>query len=241
MQKYHVLKNNCEHLVMLGTIGRKTNFQISIQLHHELRKFTEPVRSCPSHIGDAVTRSVSKGALKAVGKVAGGVLVRATARAAARGGLTGTVAETSETVSLGPILSNAFRVGYPAAINGVTVGLVSGVAGAINLGVEGTLLTRGIYKLKRKKKFNLISETEYRRGVTKQAFTRVNTFLGATGGAIAGQLAIPVPLVGAVVGSVVGTAVGKVSGHCEGIIASNLIKEKNIELPIIVHCIFSTY
>ena len=191
---------------------------------------------------DAITRSLSKGALKALSKVAGGLIVRGVARSAAKGGITGTLTEGTEAVSLGPILSNAFKVGYPTAISSASVGLVSGVAGVLNLGIEGSLLTRDIYKLKRKRKYNIISQTDYKRGVVKQSFTRVNTFFGATGGAIVGQVAIPVPVLGAFIGSAIGTAVGKVAGHYEGEAAANkLIKEKEIDLPVTVHCKYSSY
>ena len=57
---------------------------------------------------------------------------------------------------------------------------------------------------------------------------------GGAGGAIVGQLIIPVPVLGAVVGGTIGTLVGKAAGHGEGFLASKLIKDKPVDLPVIV-------
>ena len=60
---------------------------------------------------------------------------------------------------------------------------------------------------------------------------------GGAGGAIVGQLIIPVP----VLGGTIGTLVGKAAGHGEGFLASKLIKDKPVDLPVIVRNKYSRY
>ena len=229
-QGYNLFTNNCEHLAMLATVGQKMSIQVSTEMYDELSQHSARIAT---QSYDTVARNASSGTVKAVGKVAGGVISRTIARTAVKGGVTGGTAEVSET-SVASALSSAFRVGYPAAISGVSVGVVAGAALVANTSIEAPLLTREIYKAHRKKKFGVISNNDFKREVTRETFTRVNTVLGGVGGAIAGQVIIPVPILGAVVGRTIGTLAGKAAGYGEGILASKLIKDKPVDLPVIV-------
>ena len=219
---------------MLATIGRKLSIQVSKELYEDLsQRIVSPL---VVHGSDVIARSSSKGVLKATGKVVGSAVARAAARTAVKGGLTGATAESAEATFAGAV-SNAFKVGYPAAVTGASIGIVSGVAVAANAGIEGPMLVRGIYKLHRQKKFKKISKQAYKRGVTHASITRVSTFVGGSGGALIGQVTIPVPVLGAVVGGVLGTVTGKVAGHFGGrAIANAAFKDKIVDLPVIVVC-----
>ena len=124
-----------------------------------------------------------------------------------------------------------FKLGYKAALNGTTVGAIGGIAVGINLVVEGPLLARSIYKLQRKKKFDMISDGDYKRGVIKESFTSVNTVIGGASGAVVGQIAIPVPVLGAAVGGVAGSLLGQAIGYGEGWL---LIHDKPQTIPPII-------
>ena len=128
----------------------------------------------------------------------------------------------------------AFKLGYKAALNGTTVGAIGGIAVGINLVVEGPLWARNIYKLRRKKQFDMISYEEYKRGVIKDTFTSVNTVIGGAGGAVVGQIAIPVPVLGAAVGGVTGSLLGQAIGYGEGWLFSLLVHDKPQTIPPIV-------
>ena len=234
LQRYRLFTNNCEHLAMLATIGRKLSIQVSKEMYEDLsQKVALPL---VVHGSDVLTRNTSKGVLKATGKFVGSAAARAAARAAVKGSITGGAAESAETTVAGA-LSNAFKVGYPAAVTGASIGIVSGVAVAANAGIEGPMLVRGIYKLHRQKKFKKISKQAYKHGVTRASITRVSTFIGGSGGALIGQVVIPVPVLGAVVGGIAGTVTGKVAGHIGGkAIANAAFKDKIVDLPVIVVC-----
>ena len=191
-------------------------------------------------LGDACMRATSKGAMKTVMKVAGTAIIRGSARAAVKGGgsaISQGAADVAET-SLSTALANSFRVGYTAALSATTVGLVSGIALGANVIIESPLLVRNIYKIHRKKKFDVISSIEAKRQMTVQTFTSVNTVLGGTAGAIVGQVAIPVPVLGAAVGAFAGVVSGKVLGNLEGRGAAKLFNYKETDLPTIVNCLF---
>jgi len=131
----------------------------------------------------------------------------------------------------------AFRVGTRVALSTTRVGMFVGYGPGMNLLAEAPIFTRRIYKLGRQRKFNRISEEEYKKGVIKQSFASANTVLGATAGFIVGQLAIPVPLVGGLVGGALGTVTGNGLGHLEGWAASKLVKDAAVPtLPVLVHC-----
>ena len=131
----------------------------------------------------------------------------------------------------------AFRVGTRVALGTTRVGMFVGYGPGINILAETPIFTRRMYKLRRQRKFDQISEEDYKRGVIKQSFTSANTVLGATAGFIVGQLAIPVPVVGGLVGGALGTVTGNGLGHLEGWAASKLVKDPAAPtLPVLVRC-----
>ena len=75
-----------------------------------------------------------------------------------------------------------FKLGYRAATSGTIVGAVGGIAVGVNILLEGPLLARGLYKLHQKKKFGVISDTDYNHGIIRQSFITVDTVLGGVGG-----------------------------------------------------------
>ena len=132
-----------------------------------------------------------------------------------------------------------FKLGAHAALTISRLGLVSGFVPGLNLLIESLFYTQ-IYKLYRKRKFDQISDSEYKRGVVKQSFMLANTVLGTTSGTIIGQLAIPIPIEGGAVGGALGAVAGHSIGHLEGWVASKLVKdEKVVTLPVIATYVFS--
>jgi hypothetical protein len=222
---------------MLATVGRRLSFQVSKELYDDLNRLNQRIATpMVVHSSAVLARNSSKGVMKATGKIVGSVITRAAARAAVKGGITGGAAESAETTVAGA-LSTGFKLGYPAAITGASLGIVSVVAVVANASIEGPMLARGIYKLRRKKKFKKISKQAYKRGVTHTTITRVSTFIGGSGGALLGQVIIPVPVLGAVVGGITGTVAGKVAGHFAGSgIANRAFREKTVDLPAVVSC-----
>lgn len=222
----------------MATIGTPVSIQVDIHMYQSLH---ENFHTIPPQLGEACIRATSKGAMKTVAKLAGTAIVRGGARAAVRGG--GSIAaqgaaDAAET-SLNFAVVNSFRVGYSAALTATTVGLVSGIALGANLAIETPLFVRNIYKIHRKRKFEMISSTEYKRQTTVKSITSANTVLGGTAGAIIGQVAIPIPIVGAAVGGFAGVIAGKGLGYLEGQgVARLFFNDKETDLPIIVHCAF---
>ena len=134
----------------------------------------------------------------------------------------------------------AFKLGEKVAIQSTRLGEVIGFGPGIILLAEAPFLTRRLYKLNRQRKFNRITEEEYKRGVIKESFTSTNTVIGAAAGAIIGQVAIPIPVLGAAVGGAVGSISGNRIGHLEGWAMSKLVRDnKNPTLPLIVSLHFS--
>lgn len=136
----------------------------------------------------------------------------------------------------------AFRLGSRVALHGTRLGRVVGFGPGINLLAEAPIFTRRIYKLDRQKKFDQISNEDYKRGVIQQSFTSANTVIGATAGAIIGQVAIPVPFLGAAVGGALGTISGNGLGRLEGWAASKLVRDGKVPtLPVVVSLDFLDY
>ena len=179
---------------------------MSIQVHATMERALQFTnRSILKPVQTSITRAILKGGTKAVFK------------AGAKAGAKAT-----------------FKLGYRAATNGTIVGAVGGIAVGVNILLEGPLFARGLYKLHRKKKFDLISDTEYNRGIIQQSFTTVNTIIGGVCGAIVGTVAIPVPVLGAAVGGMVGSVVGQGVGYGEGWLVSQLVHNKILTLPIVI-------
>ena len=223
---------------MNGTIGESVSIQVDIVLYQCLHH----VHAMPPGLSDACMRATSKGVIKTVAKVTGTAIIRGVTRAAARsGGSAATQVGTDlAESSLNIALANSFRIGYTAALSATTVGLVGGIALGANVFIESPLLVRNLYKIHRKKKFDVISSTEAKRQYTVETITSVNTVAGGVGGAIVGQVAIPVPVLGAAVGGFVGVLAGKGIGYLEGRAAAALLinDDKETDLPVIIHCVY---
>ena len=121
------------------------------------------------------------------------------------------------------------------ALMSTRIGGFVGYGPGINILAETPIFARRMYKLGRQRKFDQISEEDYKRGVIKQSFTSANTILGATAGMIVGQLVIPVPVLGGVVGGALGTVTGNGLGRLEGWAASKLVKDTTVPtLPVLL-------
>ena len=101
-----------------------------------------------------------------------------------------------------------------------------------HLVLDTPLFIRGLYKVHRKRKFELISDAEAKRKATVDSFATANAVVGA----IVGQAAIPIPgRLGAVVGAIVGTLAGRSLGKLEGKSAANrFISHRETTLPSVV-------
>ncbi len=133
----------------------------------------------------------------------------------------------------------AFKIGAQVALSSTRVGGFIGFGPGISILAEAPIFTRRLYKLGRQKKFDQISEEDFKRGVIQQSFTSANTVLGATAGVVVGQLAIPVPVLGGLVGGALGTAAGNGLGRLEGWAASKLVKDALVPtVPVLLNFIF---
>ena len=206
---------------MIGTCGHPISVQVDKCLHEALQCSKHTIK--PIGLALAV-RGPSKGMMK-VGFKAVTVMQEVTAKGGVKAGGKALMKSSAKV---------AFKLGYKAALNGTTVGAIGGIAVGINLVVEGPLLARSIYKLQRKKKFDMISDGDYKRGVIKESFTSVNTVIGGASGAVVGQIAIPVPVLGAAVGGVAGSLLGQAIGYGEGWLFSHLIHDKPQTIPPII-------
>ena len=127
--------------------------------------------------------------------------------------------------------SGVVNSGIKSATSVSALAMTGGIAFAINLAVETPVFVRSIYKLKKKAKFDVITEEEYKRGVIKESLVSACVVVGGTVGTIGGQATIPVPIVGAMVGGVFGSVLGQGSGYLAGELLGRLIKEKKLTLP----------
>ena len=223
---------------MKATTGHPISIQVDVGVQKALqftyKSVLKPIRTALSR---ATLRGGAKGATKLAvhgttilayaGKAAGQAAAKAGTKAAFKAGAKAGAKAT-------------FKLGYRAATSGTAVGAVGGIAVGVNVLFEGPLLARGLYKLGRKKKFGVISDGDYNRGIIQQSFTTANTILGGVGGAVAGQVAIPVPVLGAAVGGMVGSVVGQAAGAGQGWLASKLVhNDETPTLPVIVKLIYT--
>ena len=112
--------------------------------------------------------------------------------------------------------------------------------GGGNIIVDTPLLIRGLYKVHRKRKFQVISDAEAKRKATVDTFATANAVIGAVSGAVVGQALIPVPGLGALVGAFVGTLAGRSLGRMEGkSAAERFISHREPTLPIVERCTFA--
>ena len=123
------------------------------------------------------------------------------------------------------------KSGAKSASQASALAMSGGIALAINLAVETPIYIRSIYKLKKKAKFEVISEKEYKRSVIKETLVSFSVVAGGTAGTVAGQATIPVPILGAMVGGLLGGLIGQGTGFIAGEVTGRLIKEKKLTLP----------
>ena len=188
---------------MIVTIGIPMSIQVNIVLHQALVVIKGSVRGLRGSIVSQSTGHAPKHLLHAAKSGA-----TITAKAGAKGS-----SKASQ---------NSFIAGAESATSASVLGSVGGVALAVNLVVETPILIRGTYKLRRQKKFEVITEEEYKRGMLEMALTSANTIIGGTAGAVIGQAAIPVPILGAVAGGILGNLCGQQLGKLEGKVAGYL-------------------
>ena len=213
---------------MKATVDECVSIQVTEHQHYALQRTTAAVIVAGASLGHvhvahacagAAAKGIAHAGLKAAAKSGAKAAVKGSAKAGAKAGanvVANSPADSAEAL---------FQLGFRAALSGTAIGIVAGVAVAINLAFEGPLLARSVYKLHRKKKFDQITQVEFKRGIVQESFISANTFVGAVGGAIVGQVAIPVPALGAAVGGAVGGIVGQVCGRAEGWAAGKLISD----------------
>ena len=217
---------------MKATVGEYVSIQVTEHQHYALQHTTAAVIVAGASLGHvhmahacagAAAKGIAETCLKSAGKGGATAIVKGGAKAGTKAG----AKASAKVVANAPADSAEalFQLGFRAALSGTAIGIVAGVAVAVNLAFEGPLLARSVYKLHRKKKFDQISQVEYKRGIVQESFTSANTFVGAVGGAIVGQVAIPVPALGAAIGGAVGGIVGQVCGRAEGWAAGKLISD----------------
>lgn len=224
--EYSLVGNNCEHLVMIATLGFPVSIQVDRFIYQALQTGRGVVRSFRTsclHHGVHLTPESSIHVCHHVGinqlkHNMQPYLVQPP--------------PLSPTSSLSPTMSHnvigvgsgsaskasgkaVVKAGTKAAASGSVLGTVAGISFAVNLLVDGPLLARSLYKLSRQKKFGKISNQEFQRKRATAIITTASSIAGGTLGAVAGQAAIPVPVVGAAVGGIIGNLAGYGCGQLE--------------------------
>ena len=133
---------------------------------------------------------------------------------------------TMKETTTGVVKSGAKSVSQASAL-----AMAGGIALAINLAVETPIYIRSIYILKKKAKFEVMSEEEYKRSVIRETLMSFSVVAGGTAGTVAGQATIPVPILGAMVGGLLGGLIGQGTGYIAGEVTGRLMKEKKLTLP----------
>ena len=202
---------------MEATVSDRLSIQVTEIQHYALQRTTAALVYAGTSLGHvhtahACTSAVAKGIAHVSVKAAVRAGAKTVSKVGAKAGAYG-AADSAETL---------FQLGFQAAISGTALGIVGGVALAVNTALEGPLLARSVYKLYRKKKFDQLSQHEFDQSVLQEMITSANTVFWAVGGALAGQAAIPVPILGAAVGGAVGGLIGQACGRGEGWVAGKL-------------------
>ena len=104
LQKYSLLKNNGEHVIMTGTIGTAISIQVDINMYQNLHKL---VHNMIPELGYEQVKANWK-------QLAGTVISKAQDAA--------DMAETGHSMAV----ANSFRVDYTEARSAINIGLVSG-------------------------------------------------------------------------------------------------------------------
>jgi hypothetical protein len=220
-ERYNLLSNNCEHLLMFACIQTQLSIQISEYLYQYLECEVDSVFKI---MQQAVAKFVKKSQgivttlsthITSLANITGTAVGSAASKAVARTLIAEGAEAAAESVS---------TAGYNTAVR--TIALVTGgtVALGVSVIIEVPFLATGIYKIHRKNRFDQISSEEAKRQYTKQACRSTGVVVGATAGATAGTF-IPVPFLGTFVGTLAGTVVGTGAGKLAGSLLSRLIKD----------------
>ena len=129
------------------------------------------------------------------------------------------------------IMSVACKHSSKTAASISALALAGGIDFAVSLAVELPLLAYNIHKLRKKARFRMISEEEFKRQVLKEVLVGCGVVTDGTAGTIAGQAIIPLPVLGAVAGGLLGGLIGQGCGTVAGNLLGCLIKEKELALP----------
>ena len=205
--EYHLKDNNCEHLVMLATIGIPLSIQVNQVIHHALVFARGSLRSFRGSV-------IHYGAECAPKETTAHFM----------GHACGQATKTKQATS------GVMQTGLKSATSASSLALAGGIAFAINLAVETPVFIHSAYKLNKKVNFDVISEEEFKRSVIKETLVSAFIVAGGTAGTVGGQATIPVPILGAMVGGLLGSLIGQGSGYVAGELLSRLIKEKKITL-----------
>lgn len=202
--KYNLFGNNCEHLVMVATLGAPLSIQVDKFIYNALQttsKAVKSVRVSCLHHGMHLTPESS---------------IHGACHAGSHG------------------IKHGIKQGIKATNLGSLLGPTAGIAFAFNLLIDGSLCVRGIYKLRRKHTFGAISTREYQRSRDTKVITTINSIIGGTLGAVVGQAVIwQVPIAGAAVGGIVGNVAGHTFGNMEAKLHCSIWypNERDITLP----------
>ena len=219
--RYNLFKRNCEHLVTFAMTG----YGISVQIADVYRKLL----IYSKHSFTWLFASVASSAL-----VVGSCVI---SRLGVFGIITAGMCSVADSYA-----AEGFQLGVRAVLNStaVSLGTAVGVALVIAIIFEGIMAFCAYHTLKRKKKFDLISDADFKRGILKIVGQTTGTIVGAVAGAVIGnvvgslvtQFAIPIPIVGAAIGCFAGTAIGIALGCAMGKIIANTVKDEEVtDLP----------
>jgi hypothetical protein len=221
-ERYNLLSNNCEHLLMFACVQTPLSIQISEILYQYLECEVDSVFKIMQQAvakfvkkSQGIVTTLSTHNTTSLAHITGTAIGSAATKAAART----LIAEGAETAA-----ESVSAAGYNTAVR--TIALVTGgtVALGVSVIIEVPFLATGIYKIHRKNRFDQISSEEAKRQYTKQACRSTGVVVGATAGATAGTF-IPVPFLGTFVGTLAGTVVGTGAGKLAGSLLSRLIKD----------------
>lgn len=124
-------------------------------------------------------------------------------------------------------------VRIPLLNSAAIAGVVSLV---VNTMLETPMFVRSIYKICRKRKFNKITEVEYKRCIIQELVQCFCIVLTPIVFAAIGQILIPVPFLGGIIGGIVGVVIGQLIGSLFGWLIARVIRpEKAVSLPIVVN------
>ena len=216
-----MLANNCEHLINFASVLVPVSSQVNETIYQLLEYQCDiPLQYVQAACYQAIQKVSKEGASTFItnnvttvchvtGSATGTVMVKAAARTA--------ITEGAESAA-GVITTT----GYMTTLR--TVSLTIGATFAIGAGlaIEAPLCMRGMYKLSRKKQFDIIDKITFKKECTKRVSTSAGAVVGGTAGAIAGSF-IPVPFLGTFIGTAAGSIAGVAIGNVTGRLTAGLI------------------